>query len=72
VFLSDDQPAGGDLGLSTIANVHVDDFRRYGVYGTPTIILVDTQGKVRDFWIGKLTDQAKRRIEGFIQSNKGV
>jgi hypothetical protein len=32
----------------------VTDFRRYSVSGTPTIVVVDRIGTIRDFWIGKV------------------
>ncbi len=47
------------LGLATIAGV---DFRTVGVAGTPTIILLDSHGRVIDFWIGKLSEDAEKQV----------
>jgi hypothetical protein len=32
------------------------------IYGTPTLLLVDNQGIVRNVWIGKLPDRAEREV----------
>ena len=32
------------------------------IYGTPTLLLVDNQGIVRNVWIGKLPDGAEREV----------
>lgn len=47
------------LGLNTMAAV---DFRALNVAGTPTMILVDTNGRVIDFWIGKPSESTERQI----------
>lgn len=39
-------------GLATVGNVSLEKF---GVAGTPTLILVDNRGEVRDVWTGQLS-----------------
>lgn len=41
------------LDLNTIAAV---DFNALNVSGTPTMILIDRNGKILDFWVGKLLE----------------
>jgi hypothetical protein len=35
--------------------IQVKDFRTYNVSGTPTIVLIDPNGRVIDFWVGRLS-----------------
>ena len=47
------------LDLETLANV---DFRSLNIAGTPTIILADSSGRVRDFWIGLLSKDDEEQV----------
>lgn len=47
------------LDISAIAAV---DFRSINVSATPTIILTNGNGMVKDFWIGQLSDEVKGQI----------
>ncbi len=47
------------LDLETVAGV---DFRALNIGGTPTAILIDGSGKVRDFWVGKITQDIERQV----------
>jgi thioredoxin-related protein len=38
------------------------DFQKIKVPGTPTLLLVDNQGKVLDVWVGKLDDSREREV----------
>jgi thioredoxin-related protein len=38
------------------------DFKKIKVPGTPTLILVDNQGKVLDVWVGKLDESHEREV----------
>lgn len=40
-----------------------------GLYGTPTMILVDNQGRVIDFWIGKLSPNVEQEVIGRLSNN---
>ena len=33
-----------------------------GVKGTPTLLLLDSQGKVEDFWVGQLDDSQQKKV----------
>ena len=41
--------------------VHVD-FSKIKVPGTPTLLLVDDQGKVLDVWVGKLDESREKQV----------
>jgi hypothetical protein len=47
------------LNLEAVAGV---DFRALNVSATPTMILVDSNGKVLDFWVGKQSEDGERLI----------
>ena len=47
------------LNIDTIADV---DFRMFNLIGTPTMILVDDEGAVNDFWLGKLSRDDEHRV----------
>ena len=47
------------LGVETIAAV---DLSKFNVSGTPTLILIDSSGKVLDFWLGKLTTDTEQQV----------
>jgi hypothetical protein len=38
------------------------DFGALNISGTPTAILIDDNGTVRDFWIGKLPQDQERQV----------
>lgn len=48
-----------NLDLKTIAGV---DFGALNISGTPTAILIDENGKVRDFWIGRLPQEQEQQV----------
>ena len=48
-------------GVQPDAVVHVD-FAKIKVPGTPTLLLVDNQGKVLDVWVGKLDEAREREV----------
>jgi thioredoxin-related protein len=50
-----------DAGTQPDAMVHVD-FSTIKVPGTPTLLLVDNQGKVLDVWVGKLDPDREREV----------
>jgi thioredoxin-related protein len=50
-----------DHGVQPDALVHVD-FAKIKVPGTPTLLLVDKQGKVLDVWVGKLNESREREV----------
>jgi len=45
--------------INTVAAV---DFRSINVSATPSIILIDSNGKIMDFWIGQLSEDAKQQV----------
>lgn len=47
------------LDLETVAGV---DLGTLNIYGTPTAVLIDDSGKVRDFWLGKLPEDREQQI----------
>jgi thioredoxin-related protein len=47
------------LKLPTVAAM---DFRSLNVTATPTLILIDSDGRVRDFWIGKLSKEEEHQV----------
>lgn len=48
-----------NLNLETIAGL---DFGALNISGTSTAILIDNDGKVRDFWIGKLLQDQEQQV----------
>jgi hypothetical protein len=48
------------LRLQTIAHTNLDDLK---VSGTPTLILVDRQGRIVDFWLGKLSPEEQEAVK---------
>lgn len=50
-----------DAGAQPDALVHID-FSKIKVPGTPTLLLVDNQGKVLDVWVGKLDEAREREV----------
>lgn len=47
------------LNLATVTAV---DLSKLSLSGTPTMILVDSDGKIRDFWAGRLPDETEKQI----------
>lgn len=47
------------LDLETIASV---DFSALNISGTPTLILLDDDGRVLDFWVGKLPQEQEQQV----------
>lgn len=48
-----------ELDLATISSA---DFGSLKIAGTPTIVLVDNSGKIRDFWLGKLSKDEEQQV----------
>lgn len=48
-----------NLNLETHSEV---DFGALGIAGTPTAILLDNAGKIRNFWVGKLPQDVEEQI----------
>jgi thioredoxin-related protein len=46
------------LNIASVAEV---DFQPLGIPATPSLILVDGNGKVLDFWIGKLSKEDEQQ-----------
>jgi thioredoxin-related protein len=46
------------------------DFRSLHIFGTPTIALVDSSGKVRKIWKGMLSEDQEHEILKVVQSGK--
>jgi hypothetical protein len=45
-----------------VSNVAGVDFDRLNLAGSPTLILVDRQGKILDFWVGKLSTSNEQAL----------
>jgi thioredoxin-related protein len=58
---SDEEKNFASHGLQPDALVAVD-FAKIKVPGTPTLFLVDNQGKVLDVWVGKLDESREREV----------
>ena len=54
-----------DLLLDTVAGVELS---RLNISGTPSMILINSNGEVKDFWIGKLQDSETDRLISSITS----
>jgi hypothetical protein len=50
-----------DAGLSSVHGVSADP-GSIGVYATPTLLLVDSHGKVKSVWVGKQDEAGQRKI----------
>lgn len=50
-----------DAGLSAVHEVSAD-LGSIGVYATPTVLLIDNNGKVKSAWIGKQDEAGQRKI----------
>lgn len=58
---ADEQTKMSANGVKPDAFVHVD-FRQIKVPGTPTVLLVDGQGKVLSVWMGKLDERGEHEV----------
>jgi hypothetical protein len=58
------------LDIDYVAQV---DFRSLNISGTPTMILVNTKGAVKDFWLGKLESaEADQLIQNLTTENRSA
>ena len=48
-----------DVKVEVVASV---DLRKLGITGTPTLVLIDNEGKVNDFWMGALTPEQQEQV----------
>ncbi len=58
---ADSQQAIGEMQLR-LPTIRVERFDKYHVSGTPTIVLINHKGIVKDFWIGTLTANAQTNL----------
>ncbi len=58
-----------ELGV-TINEIKQSSLDSLGVGGTPTLILVDREGAVRDSWVGKLPPDKESEVLDRLQGNK--
>jgi thioredoxin-related protein len=47
------------LDIETVSSVN---FQSINVSGTPSLILVDSRGKIQDFWLGKLPNDVEQQV----------
>lgn len=69
VFSSAESPksvAGFD---SHLPSVRVKYFEAYKVSGTPTMVVIDGNGTLRDFWIGRLPPNARGRLLSLVRED---
>ena len=50
-----------DAGMSSVHGISAD-LSSIGVYATPTLLLVDSSGKVKSVWVGKQDEAGQQRI----------
>lgn len=60
-----------DAGLSGVHVVSAD-LASIGVYATPTLLLVDRNGKVKSAWVGKQDDASQGKILAVVLPNGAV
>ena len=60
-----------DAGLSTVHGVSAD-LDSIGVYATPTLLLVDSTGKVKDAWLGKQDEAGQQKILAAVLAEAAV
>jgi len=62
------EEARGYVQQSIAPSVHVVSARldSIGVRGTPTLLLVDGNGKVQNAWVGKLDDNGQRQVRSLL------
>ncbi|MCZ2075039.1 MAG: hypothetical protein LC130_08565 [Bryobacterales bacterium] len=71
VFAGEPGKSIADFGIR-LPVVQVNDLNEYRVSGTPTVVAIDSNGKVRDFWIGKLSSSAKDNLIRLIKEAVNV
>ena len=52
-------------GLKLPVSVTVP-FAKYGVGGTPTVVIVDNSGKIDNFWVGELSPRALATVASIL------
>ena len=70
VFKRESSQAIADFGFRSQA-VQVQDFGPFRVSGTPTTVLIGNNGKIIDFWIGRLPAKASEKILQRIKGGVG-
>ncbi|HEX8174114.1 MAG TPA: thioredoxin-like domain-containing protein [Pyrinomonadaceae bacterium] len=55
------------LNVDTVAET---DFKALNVAGTPTLLLIDKDGKILDFWVGKLSKDNEQQVIKAINGSK--
>lgn len=55
------------LTLEVVSNM---DFKALNLATTPSIVLVDSNGSIVDFWIGKLLTEAMQQIIRLVREHK--
>lgn len=53
-----------------VSSTAATDFRKLGVDTTPTMILIDKEGKIIDFWIGKIPEDVQQQVVESIVGTK--
>jgi hypothetical protein len=51
--------SGHGIGADAVLSMSLTQI---GVKGTPTLLLLDNQGKVEDFWVGQLDDSQQKKV----------
>jgi hypothetical protein len=49
-------------GISDVTPIANFNFRSLNIRTVPTLLLVDSSGRLRDFWIGQITEATHRKI----------
>jgi len=49
-------------GALSVTRVVSTNLNQFGVLGTPTILLVDTHGRVQEEWLGFQDDKARQQV----------
>jgi hypothetical protein len=44
------------------------NYSTLGVTGTPTLVLVDSTGRIVDFWVGKLSEVEQQEVIEAVES----
>ena len=50
---------GREIGTDAVLSMPLTQI---GVKGTPTLLLLDSQGKLEDFWVGQLNDSQQKKV----------
>lgn len=53
-----------------VSSTAATDFKELGVETTPTMILIDKEGKIIDFWIGQIPEEAQQQVIEVVASTK--